>query len=229
MSVGIMASAVVISSVLPSDISNLYGWWDASVGPFTYATAPKISQWNDRSGNNRHASQATASAQPSVSGTQNGLSTLTFTAANSQFMSTTSFTLVQPYTIIVAGNMTAAADSAYVYATPGGGADGPFIYLTGGSLHFYAGTDLVTTGPTSGVHTLVGVFNTTASGFWSDGTSVSTANPGSGRPVQGLGIGRTSTRWLNGALFEMCLWNRALTTLERQQMEAYFRAKWATP
>jgi hypothetical protein len=51
---------------VPTDISNLYLWLDADdASTFTYSSGTVISQWNDKSGNGYHATQATVSKQPS--------------------------------------------------------------------------------------------------------------------------------------------------------------------
>jgi hypothetical protein len=62
---GIIASSK-LSSFNPSNISNLYLWLDADdASTFTYSSGVSVSQWNDKSGNGYHATQATVAKQPS--------------------------------------------------------------------------------------------------------------------------------------------------------------------
>jgi hypothetical protein len=50
----------------PASISNLYLWLDADdTTTFTYSSGTVVSQWNDKSGNAYHATQATVANQPS--------------------------------------------------------------------------------------------------------------------------------------------------------------------
>lgn len=63
----------------PTSISGCKLWLDASVaGDFTFSSGVVVSQWNDRSGQGNHVSQATTSKQPSRTGTQNGLTVVAF-------------------------------------------------------------------------------------------------------------------------------------------------------
>lgn len=70
----------------PLTLTNLAAWYDASdAASFTYSSGSLVSQWNDKSGNGRHVSQATGSKQPTRTGTQNGMSTVVFDATDQLF------------------------------------------------------------------------------------------------------------------------------------------------
>lgn len=73
------------ASVDPRDFAGLALWLDAA-DPFTVTlNATTVSQWRDKSGNNRHANQGTAIRQPAWNAvTRNGLPTITW--SNSTFM-----------------------------------------------------------------------------------------------------------------------------------------------
>jgi len=65
----------------PSSLTGLQLWLDASDSSTVSASGSplKVSQWDDKSGNGRHATQGTAAAQPSSGvDTQNALNVLTF-------------------------------------------------------------------------------------------------------------------------------------------------------
>jgi hypothetical protein len=62
-------------------------WLDASDdSTFSYSSGTSVSQWRDKSGNNRHFFQATAGNQPSRSAVVNSRKAIQFTAASSQYL-----------------------------------------------------------------------------------------------------------------------------------------------
>lgn len=58
----------------PADI--MQAWWDVELGPISYGTSPAVSQIDDRTGNGRHLTQATAERQGSRNATINGRNAL---------------------------------------------------------------------------------------------------------------------------------------------------------
>jgi hypothetical protein len=59
-------------------------WFDAADSSSITLNGSTVSQWNDKSGNNNHATQATGASQPTyTSNSVNGLPTLTFNGSNS--------------------------------------------------------------------------------------------------------------------------------------------------
>lgn len=57
------------SDFSPTDILNLALWLDGSdSSSITYSTGISVSQWSDKSGNNRHATQGVGASQPTYSG-----------------------------------------------------------------------------------------------------------------------------------------------------------------
>jgi hypothetical protein len=84
-------SAFVINpySVLftPNRLANLALWLDAGDSGTVILNGSDVSEWRDKSGNGRNASQATAARQPEyISSAQNGLGALRFDAASEHFM-----------------------------------------------------------------------------------------------------------------------------------------------
>ena len=74
----------------PTDLpvkNGLALWLDAADdSTFSYSSGTSISQWRDKSGNNRHFFQATAGNQPSRSAVVNSRKAIQFTAASSQYL-----------------------------------------------------------------------------------------------------------------------------------------------
>ena len=63
----------------PASFSTLKLWLDASDSSTITHSSNAVSQWNDKSGNNNHATQATSSNKPSTNtSSQNGLNVLDF-------------------------------------------------------------------------------------------------------------------------------------------------------
>lgn len=77
----LVAARPASSAWTPADLPDVELWLDASdAGSITASGSPlKVSQWNDLSGNAKHAVQATGSLQPTTGATtQNGLNVLDF-------------------------------------------------------------------------------------------------------------------------------------------------------
>jgi hypothetical protein len=55
-----------VTAFAPTDIAGLQLWLDASDTASITHTANSVSQWNDKSGNSRHATQGTATNQPTT-------------------------------------------------------------------------------------------------------------------------------------------------------------------
>ena len=64
----------------PAALSNLALWLDASDSSTINTSSNAVSQWSDKSGNSKHATQSTADNKPSTNtATQNGLNVIDFT------------------------------------------------------------------------------------------------------------------------------------------------------
>ena len=63
----------------PLNIASLEAWWDASDAGSITASAGRVSQWNDKSGNGYHATQTIEPQRPTTGvGSINGLNALRF-------------------------------------------------------------------------------------------------------------------------------------------------------
>lgn len=93
------------SSFVPTDISGLVAWYDASDAGSITASGGAVSQWNDLSGNGYHLTQSTGALQPETgAATLNGLNVVTFGRDSQEYMETgtisvsgTSLTLLAVY------------------------------------------------------------------------------------------------------------------------------------
>jgi hypothetical protein len=83
----------------PRRIPGLQAWYDAADSSSITLDAGRVSQWSDKSGNARHATNTTSgSTQPSYTvGARNGLNVLTFAAASVQRLTVPSSTAAFNY------------------------------------------------------------------------------------------------------------------------------------
>lgn len=71
----------------PSELTSLVLWLDAEDTSTLVFNGSTVSQWNDKSGNGNHVSNATASTQPTYLATgYNGKPTLRFTNTNQEYL-----------------------------------------------------------------------------------------------------------------------------------------------
>lgn len=215
----------------PTDVGTPAVWFDACKG-VTYNGSNQVSQWDDQSGNARHATQSTSSKKPTytASGT-NGLPHIDF-AGSDDGLSATGFTLAQPNTVfVVAKQDTGAANEHLFSSDDGAGAQNllvgaPSLTMHGGSL---ASTGLgVTTGTT---YVFSMLFNGASSKFFRDGTQHGGTLSVGALSMIGLCVGNngfTYTQGHDGTICELIVYNSALSDANRQKVEAYLTTKWKT-
>jgi hypothetical protein len=109
--------------------SNNVLWLDAGFGVYSDTGASlainnsNVQLWSDRSGNGKHATEATLGNRPNyITNTLNGLPTLRFTAANADRLTSTNLTTANNASVwVVASYVTLPASNAgLLQATPSG-------------------------------------------------------------------------------------------------------------
>lgn len=225
--------------------TNLFAWFSADrPADFTYSSGTSVSQWNDRSGNARHITQATSTNQPTRNGTMNGRSTVVFdTTDRLSFASTQD--MGENYSIF------AVFDTPSITASAGGGV----IAQAGGSsglyLQFGAGTGGLTnermmwlnnstargvgetaTDISDGDHQFTWILTSkTSSAYWFDRVSKSLSVSTNGNFISSEwpryidSIGQTSSS-LDSEVAEIIIYNTALNTSDRESVENYLKDKW---
>lgn len=225
----------------PSDLSNLALWFkaDAITG---LVNGDPVATWSDESGNTRDATQATAAKQPTyATAVQNGLPVVRFSDASSQRLATAAFAaaLTQPNTIFVVGNHAAtggtrgyfidgiASGNRQAFARGLGSDNGKFGLFAGAASASNVDGPLVTI-PT-GMLLWTVVFNGASSSIRKSRAAYSSGDPGS-HSLSGLSIGSgwsDAFGYLPGDVGEIIVYDRALTTAERDQVEQHLTDKWA--
>jgi hypothetical protein len=219
--------------------SSLAVWLDADDASTITLNGSTVSQWSDKSGNARHASQATAANQPTYTASGlNGKPVLTWGHANTSVLNT-AFTLNYPLSVYAVaqvtqttavrgivgsgsasyalGTLTASpAASAYALWNP---------FLNGGAYI----NNTVTTNPVIVGSTAVSNDENT----WN--TYVNASNAGqaiwdTGTPVAPsfirIGYSGTSTEYWLGTIGEVVICSTTLSTTDRQKVEGYLAWKW---
>ena len=213
-------------------------WLDAADTDTITEAAGFVSQWDDKSGNGNHFTQAVGTAQPTT-GTRkiNGLNVLGFGGLAwmrtfySQHVNPTDFTL---FIVLISEN---EGDAVSVFNVRGASANGFILYHKDGRWTGYVGDgvdwdhgkmqgSVVTNKPT-----MIGLYaDRNGSGLWVDG-GVATQSvgykPNSDRPFY-IGTADFGLPW-SGVVAEIILVPAVLDIVNRLKFESYLTAKWAIP
>ena len=224
----------------PASITTA-AWFDASDASTITSSGGAVSQWNDKSGNGRNATQGTGSEQPAlVSAAQNGLDVLRFDGADDWFAFDFDWSAGSNHTAIMMLKTTPA--NSNIYGTRGtGGSYNQRVHVGFNSstqyrMNFWYHDWYGTIGAfNSGAwNTLayrweVGVSrsifaNGTAEGSTTSADALGVPNGGGaiGHPIYG------SRPALNGDIGEIVFFPDAVSTADRQKTEGYLAWKWGT-
>ncbi len=219
-----------LKGLVPNQGLNL---WLKADGPMTQ-NGSTVARWDDVSGSGNDASQGICSAQPAlVLNTLNGLPVVRFDG------SSTCLTTAAPVT-------TSTQYSMFVVSTLGG-VNGPIYnglpstngygFYRSNSADYglnYGGVSAPVFGPTqtSGFQTLEAQRDSSGTTtFYQNGTpsgGTSTATPNEPSNLTTIG-GLWSNQIFQGDIAEILVYNRALSTTERQQVEQYLHQKYFVP
>ncbi len=211
----------------PDDLAGLSAWYDASQEIVADGTA--ISSSTDRSGNGRHAVQATGANQPIFKAAiQNGRGVYRFDGTN-DFLRV-AFTRNQPHTAFAVAKVSAVNGGNHQAIIDGNSDDSASLMITAGGtiLNAFAGA-LLATGDAMGLvnfHRIAAVFNGASSSIQYDAVAADTGNAGASN-AGGVSIGGNGgNRAFNGDVGEVVLYSRALSAGEISQVMAYLSTKW---
>jgi len=224
----------------PRSIPGLALWLDASDSS-SYTIATGVSEWRDKSGNERTFSQSTGNNQPTVSANaQNGKTALTFDGTNDSFSGPATFSLTSTHSVFVVTNPTVRKVASFL-----SGAVGAELIYGDGSASFSGskfgafglaravyGGGTITTGAYQVVSVVCsGSTMPTDLSMWTNGSggAVSVVTAGTA-PVAAitapLAIGSAGGTFWNGSVGEMLIYSRALNNTERLMVERGLGKKW---
>jgi hypothetical protein len=245
-----IASSVAAFS--PTDIANLVGWYKSGTG--ITLNGSTVSQWDDSSGAGNHATQGTATAQPTYNATDanfNGLASLTFDSSSDFLYANGLLSSIingddKPLTIVMAVKATNSTAFPTILGTN---------ELTVGNTQFRcrlrnnsvstyfmglrdgAGTDANISGGTSDTNVKIVRFQTsgTAAEIFANNSSVASgAMDVSTCSATWFCLGATPTsasagaNFFGGEIAEIAVYSRLLSAGEQTQVETYFKDKFAT-
>ncbi len=209
----------------------LAAWYDASdESTITKDGSHQVSQWRDRSGNQRHVNQSSNNAYP-LSGTRtlNGLNALAFSGSASQFLRSTEPMGEQPLTAFAVVQFDSTDLDSTVF--DGAGSRCMLRRRSNGALALYAGS-WVDGETTAAEAVLVSVeFNGANSAIRKNGGTAASGDPGAEGLTSGLTIGNISgnpgENWrMDGLVSELIFLSASLPDTERQRLEGYLAHKW---
>jgi len=239
---------------VPTDLSGLALWLKSDTGLWqdTAGTVPAtahgdpVGRWDDQSGNNRHATQATAGARPTISTANQygGIPSLEFTAATGQWFSLpnflTAFTAGEIFSVMRLRNNQPTVPqrtAIWRFGNESGGNINSHIRWTDGFTYERFGTTVrkeeVSVRQTLGNYFLYNIysaandyamiFNRTAyyeSSAAGSNTVGWTTTPMIGRLVS------DASYFFDGWWEELFLFSRKLTESERESMTAYIEGRY---
>lgn len=215
----------------PSTITGLKLWLKADTITGKSDGDP-VSAWNDSSGNAYNMLASGLNPPNYRANIVNGKPIVRFVAALQNTMVGGSSTgISQPNTYFVVAKPVATLTNKFVVTS---GVQSLGIN-SDNSVFLFSGSGIVNAGVldhTLAFHVFTLVFNSSTSSLYRDGTSLGTGNPG-GNAVGTIGIMSDTagggSNFYGGDMAELLLYNSALSTTDRQNVENYLKAKYAIP
>ena len=219
-------------------MTGLIWWLDANdASTFTYSSGTVVSQWNDKSGNNRHVSQGTVANQPSRSGTQNGHPTVVFGTADQLKTAAPISTDVSNLTLIVACKRTGgnASQSVVVHnGDPDLNGYGMALRANSGNIGILRGMigwNSTATADPAAASVLTLQRATGASGAWAmwlNGVATNLSTTATVNTPTTSTLIPDQVHAFEGEVYEILAYNTVLSAADRANTEMYLRAKWGT-
>jgi hypothetical protein len=226
----------------PASVAGLTGWWDFSTLGLSDGTA--ISAVADSSSAGHGLTQATGASQPIFkTAIQNGKAVGRFDGVN-DLLATAAFAQPAAYSVFAVAKYTAGTLPQGILNTDDGGSlrhcqfrlnTGVLEFIAFSSGGAFTDTETATLAQFncySGVRDATPVVQTWVNGT-SGGSTVITGTPVT--PTISVVVGTTGGNAprdaspLNGDIGEVLYYSAAVSTVDRQSIEAYLKAKWGTP
>jgi hypothetical protein len=213
-------------------------WLDASDETTISDTAGAVDQWDDKSGNDNHATASTTTRPTTGATSQNGLNTLSFdgvantlTIANDAAFNGSALTY-----FIVAKQSAAANESLFYKASATSGVNGfIFRFRTGTTVWLYQANDNAgaTLSTATNTNTDMAIYAVTLAassqgGFVSGARQASATVSATYEDTGAIWIGsrRNIGEYLSGDVAEVIVFDTALSTADRARVESYLASKW---
>lgn len=211
-------------------------WLDAQDTSSVVITSGVVSQWSDRSGNNRNATQATSANRPLLSTNQiGGFNAIVTDGVNDSLNVASWATVAQPFTRVLVFNPVVVTKGRWVSQSfpPTGTTDQGDVYYSTGATDtirlvagLATGTDVSCVAGTSYIR--VAEVNGASSNVYTNGTAAGVQNVGT-QSLGGLALGWdgiTGTTYSNTRYGEVLIFAGLLSATNRQKVEGYLAWKW---
>lgn len=212
----------------PRNISGLRLWLDAADAASVTLNGSTVSAINDKSGNGRHATQATAISQPTF--TANGLnsrSVLSFIGTQRMTGSLTG--LSQPFAkfVVARANDTGANKNVFSFTATVNNNSTSLYFSPTEAPSIYSGSIISSATPVTSTVVLSAIFNGASSQLYANGSLVASGNPGSSTYTGDYNLGAFSGGFdpMQGIIAEVLVYDGTAAST-RQQIERYLGAKW---
>lgn len=219
----------------PRAIANLSLWLDAADTGSTTLVSGAVSQWNDKSGNGRNATQTVANNRPTT-GTVNGRQAIVFNGTSNSMAC--SAPLAANVTFFYVTSPSTQNDT-YLFGSTGSGGSPTILsrYTNVSSRRDYEwwagnGSDrLIIATSASGQNVLTithrdgGLVECWLNGTFVTSKATATAVL-SGLSLATLGAATSSVGFSNATMCEMLIYQRAVSATERAAVHSYLGKKW---
>lgn len=219
----------------PAQLPSLVAWYDANDAGTITLNGSTVSQWNDKSGNNRHAVQAVAASQPAyTTAGLNGKNVLTFNGTTDFFELLSGILLDDNFTHVhsVLVRSTTGINSVDVGRTALPQGYGNWWFTDNVLYSVLRGISFMTHGSSTATGTFINglVRNNSGTQAFRNGTAfggpvgaAATANV----TLNAIGRAQGGTAALhNGPMAEIIVGRSDLSTTDRQKLEGYLAWKW---
>ena len=236
----------------PANITTAL-WLDAADASTITTVSSAVSQWNDKSGNGRNASQGTSESRPIVAtASQNSLNGISFDGVN-DYLGFSSALLAATHSLFILFKPTIEAATGVVFGQWSSGQTGRYIWnanqdingqAASGSLNIFnasatqgAGTGgadgLTITVSITNTATLVSSISTTGSEQWKllkngtqwDSATITSVYTGVNSSL-GSAYASSTTNTYDGVIYEVIHLTTYASTDTRQRIEGYLAHKW---
>ncbi|MBL7777909.1 MAG: hypothetical protein JNK66_06345 [Chitinophagales bacterium] len=224
-----VCEAAAVKNVIAT--SGLVGWYRADAG-VVMDDAARVAEWRDMSGNNNHITQTGyLDRRPTyVTNAINGQPTLRFTT--NQFMTSPNVFTNPQYTVITISKMNSGSSRLISSATTNW-----LLGYHGGAMDKLYANNWISPSPnTPGTNTAPHMYTVTSAGnnsttilydFGVQLYSANAGNPSAPGSIQLNGYTGAINQTSNGDISEVIVYNRVLSTAEREAVEGYLSQKYA--
>jgi hypothetical protein len=214
----------------PIDITGLALWLDGADASSITLSGTAVTQWNDKSGNGRNATQGTSGNRPTFTG-----SGVIFNASNNQFLAL-SVPFASTHSVFIVASSTSAYQT-YLFGRNYAGS-GPAIIAnyTNGVMEYYSGSDgssrstFTSSMTATFIAGYIRTYNSSLYGRYNGAQVFSAGGPTSEPSSMDWGyLGDSDgshSNFYTGTIYEFMIFNTALTTAQATQIEGYLAQKW---